>query len=109
MSGKPSLLRRVLYGLRLVRLGPEWESWIEHDSAKASFIVWEAASSVVLVAITVGLIALVTGDFPAIFASTYVLVLLASLLFPGRRKFARERILTWHRRKWERGRPPAPT
>lgn len=110
MTGPP-LGSKLLSRLRFVRLGPEWKEWVEQDVARPSRLAWIAISDVFVAAAIAVLADALIGSVPVGGVIAYLVISFGLLLFPGGRRFLRQRDLEPHRRKWEREArraPPAP-
>ena len=109
--GSPPLGRRVLFRLRVMRLGPEWKAWVEQDVARPSFVAWTALFEVGVIGVVGTFATLITGEFPLVFAGVWLAVQWVVLAIPSRREANRRYYLEHHRRKWDksaRGGAPAP-
>ena len=110
-AASPSLGRRVLFRLRVIRLGPEWTTWVEKDVARPSFVAWTALSEVGVIGVVGTLARLITGEFPLVFAGIWLAVRWAMLAIPAQREANRRLYLEHHQRKWNksaRSGAPAP-
>lgn len=100
---------RILFRLRVRRLGREWKDWVEHEIARPSFLVWAAIGDSVAIVVTVAVIAAFTEEVPVLFGVVWLAVRLASTAFPRARASTRDASLGHHRKKWNRqGRREAP-